>query len=184
MMKKNKCLTKQDLILFYYQELERSELNDWETHLKECPRCASEYEKIKGLLTQIPREEITLTDQEIDIMLKGTKERLRTYGIWARIKDSAAEFFNNVRLGLSYRPQLIPILAAVLIAVSLVIPWANRNYLLRNRNIDILEIEIELSLDIEGDSIFDFYEDELFPPENKVEDDLLGSLKMNQLDKV
>lgn len=165
-----KCLNKNDLILYYYQALKGSQYKNVESHLAKCSHCAQDYERIKHLCREMTGSEIKLSEQDIQGMINAVLEKTQSYGFLAGLKDNLKKFLSDVWLGLSYRPQLVPALVVLIVLLGIV-PLISKNRLsverkvvvekdaVVDREIAILEIEMELSLESEED-IFDSFESE------------------------
>ena len=163
-----RCLKEKELILFYYRELKEGRHKQLAEHLRECPRCLKKYKNIESVFSQIESKPLQLTPQELDSIVENVKARLGKLSFRERVKDRIYEFLQNLRLGLFYKPQLVPVMVALIIILGGLAVVRSRQHFL-NREFDILEIEIELSLDDVEGSIFELYEGDL-----EFNDEVLG----------
>ena len=155
-----KCLKEKELILFYYQELQSSRHQEVKRHLKECDTCSLRYRKIESLLKEVAKEQITLTSREVEEMVSNVKHGISRVSFWDKLIIGFNELAGNLRYKMAYRPQLA-MAAVFLVVVLTVIPIANRQKALTEKDFSILQIEIELSYDSLEGSIFDLYEDDM-----------------------
>jgi|GEM_PF-2540933 len=154
-----KCPKEKELILFYYRELKKRRYKSIEVHLRECSHCLKRYENIGSFFAQLASKPIQLTSQELESMLQHVKQTTYKPSFLINAKDRLEDFLESIRLGLFYKPQLISVTVA-LIVILIILPLVGKRHHL-NREFDIIQIEMELSLDsIEG-TIFDLYEEEL-----------------------
>lgn len=164
-----RCPKKDKLTLFYYRELAEVETKFIKKHLEGCSRCQKEFQDISLTLSQLSREPLQLQAEEIEDILHKAKARIQKRNLLLEAQERLGDFRRNLRLGLSYRPQLVPILTLVL-AVLLVIPFIGRRQRFLQHEFDILQIELELSLENTEGSMFELYEmsESLFDETSKV----------------
>lgn len=177
-----KCIGEKDLILFYYGELENDKLILIERHLKECEKCSQEYGRIKSLFAWVKPQTVKLNSADYNKIIEAVKGKVYKTSFWFSLKEKLVDFWDNLRLGLSYRPQLVPIIV-ILIILSVTVPLIiSKKTAVSDRNIDILQIEMELSLDSDDLSIFDFYEED----DSLIEEmsDSLDSTRHNNMGEV
>lgn len=178
-----KCIGEKNLILFYYRELGSDKLILIERHLKECERCSQEYGKIKSLFAWIKPQTVKLNSADYNKIIEAVKGKVYKTSFWFSLKEKLADFWDNLRLGLSYRPQLVPILVSLIILLVTVPLIISKKAAVSDRNVDILQIEMELSLEDNDDlSIFDFYEED----DSLIEEmsDSLDSTRHNNIGEV
>jgi hypothetical protein len=153
-----KCPKKEELTLFYYQELGREDMERIRRHLGECRSCRMRYEQMQSTLSELKTDPIHLESREVEDILQKVKVRLTQRRPKNYLQEKLESFAGSVRLGLGYRPQLIPV-AVMLIAVFLILPFMARERRTLERDFAILQIEIELSLDNPEGSLFELYEE-------------------------
>ncbi len=154
-----RCLKEKELILFYYREIPEGKLKEIEIHLKECGRCFKRYETIESLFKEITQKRIILSSQEVESMVEDVRQRIYRLSFWEKLKDGINELLQILRYGIVYKPQFVTLAVLLIVALSIV-PMAGKK-MLTERDFNILQIEIELSLDNPEGSIFDLYEGDL-----------------------
>lgn len=155
-----KCFKEKQLILLYYGELKANQVKLIRKHLGECPDCFKRYEDIKAFSARLTLKPPQLIDGELEDMLKDIKAKVRKPNLWTSISYKINHLLENVRLGVSNKPQLVPVLVA-LILILVFLPFVGKKERNLDKEFDILRIEIELSLDNLEGSIFELYEEEL-----------------------
>ncbi|RKY40209.1 MAG: hypothetical protein DRP76_02410 [Candidatus Omnitrophota bacterium] len=142
------CLNKKDFILFFYKELDEHTLNIYREHLKNCPRCLEEYEKLESLLNSIRREEIVIPAQEKEKAISQVLFELKKYSY-------PRSFFKDLKERIIQHILWRPVLISLAILLLLVVPWGIKKLSLK-KDFSILETELLLSLnEMEALTIFD-----------------------------
>lgn len=154
-----KCIKKQDLVLFYYEELKETIAHNIKEHIDSCSECRQEFENMKSLLEGIFTESIHLEEREIEDMIKASKQKpLKAFfieGIALRLIG----FIDNLKLGLAYRKPLVPVVLTLVLLLGLFSVLRVDKVTLEHE-FNILEIQMELSLEeVDQDSIFELYDD-------------------------
>lgn len=149
-----KCVKEKELVLFYYQELNPQRMSLIEEHLSNCYLCGREYANIKSFLTNFKSDKLELTAQDYKKVSEYvfSKTSQSDNYIFGQVKD----FWLSLRRSLFYQPKLIPVLA-VLIIMAGIFFFRGKNE--TNENLDILQIELELSLDSHDGSVFDLFDE-------------------------
>lgn len=176
-----KCLGEKDLILFYYRELKINELEIITRHLKDCRKCFKKYEKIEAFFTQLQFQKVKLDSKDYEKIIETVRDNVHKTDFWLDLKEKLVDFWDNLRLGLSYRPVLVPILA-VLIILLVMFPFIGRISRVTDRDFDILQIEMELSLEDDEWTVSDIYDDETFLTEELL--NLEGAILHNSAGEV
>lgn len=152
------CPKKDKWILFYYRELKPQVLKAMNSHIQECSCCQKEYRALEVSLSQLKSEPVDLSNQEILEIINKAKTKLALPSFIDELKARIADAGENFRLHLSYRPRLVPI-ALVVTALCVFLPFAVRQRQILNREFDILQIQLELSLENSDVSMFELYEE-------------------------
>ena len=151
-----KCLNENELILFYWKEVKEERQKKIENHLKECDRCLESYKSIVSLFARVKSDPPQLSEKEVDGILQNVKAKIQTPAHWNVLKDKIDDFSKRLRLKLTYQPQLVPV-AVVLAIVLAVIPFIGKRQAYLDKEFDILQVQVELSLDNPEGSLFDLY---------------------------
>lgn len=148
------CVKEKELILFYYQELNPQRRRSIEEHINNCCLCSREYANIKSFLTDFKSEKLELTVQDYEKVSKYVLSQACQSDnyIFGQMKD----FWLSLRRRLFYQPKLIPVLAVIVIMAGIFL-FRGKNQ--TNENLDILQIELELSLDSHDGSVFDLFDE-------------------------
>ena len=152
-----KCPKKEELILFYYRELSREAMDSISEHIKACASCAGEYQRLESFLSGINTEKIQPSLEDYQRVSQYVRSKA---GQGNPLFDKAGDFLEALRRGLCSQPKLVPVLAVLIIAIGIFV-FTNRPGSINGRNFDILQIEIELSLDDHDYSVFDSVYDEM-----------------------
>ncbi|MCD6583177.1 MAG: hypothetical protein J7K71_00595 [Candidatus Omnitrophica bacterium] len=124
-------------------------------HLRVCPKCLREYQKLKILLSDLTIKLPQIKEEEVEKLIERVKERTLEPNFLERVKYRWDYLIVHLRWRLA--PQLLIATVAVILAL-IILPWW-RSYNL-NREFNILQLEAELSLeDLNNISPFDFWED-------------------------
>ena len=153
------CLSKDDLVLFYYGETSRERGEEIGNHLKECSRCFKLYEETKRFLSLLKRERKEMSSFEIESIIRTVRELIEESSN-SRLRKRLGKVFECVFPRFTLRLRLVSVVAAIIICLLFFPVFINKKYnntsALKNKW-DILQIEMELSLDDEDASTFDVY---------------------------
>lgn len=78
----NPCCHQEDLLLFYYAELDPAARSRVEEHLETCPSCRDRLRELTCLLDNIPRPEIEISPAEIARFAARVAERAGAGRAW------------------------------------------------------------------------------------------------------
>jgi len=150
-----RCIKENELVLFYYQELKTKRLKFITLHLKECAFCSQRYKKIESFLASFQFPPLSLSEEDLKIMLENLKREKPS--LIEKFKNRLKEIFHYFHLKLAYQPQIGIILTAFILILC-ILPFRERNFFYVDKNVEILQIEMELSSDEFINSIFELYE--------------------------
>lgn len=154
-----RCFKRKKLFLFYYRELKKDKLKIIEEHLRKCPSCSNEYKNIETLLNRTRLSKPQLETKDLDLILRNVRNKLEAPTFWEAFKCRIKELAQNLYLGLLFRRQLIPVMLTLVIILAVFPLFRSSRYQIE-KEFDILQIELELSLEnTDQESIFEIYED-------------------------
>jgi hypothetical protein len=160
-----RCLSKKELILLYYNELNENITLKFKSHLRACGECSQRYLDLKQFLSGLSRDDIHISGEELDTLIDKVKERLSSPTLWERWKLKL-EYIKDGLGWIIYQPQPAFLIGLLIIITLITFPLWRRSTDL-NKEYKILEIEMELSLqDLEQITIFDMLEEELVEVED------------------
>lgn len=154
-----RCIKEDELVLFYYRDLKKSRLKLIENHLKTCQHCLKRYKGLESLFARLKSDPLQLKKEELENILTNVRGQIRKHHILDDTRERINTFLQNLRLGLSYKPKLVPVVVILIVALGI---WPLIGKIQRplDREFDILQIEVELSLDNLEWSIFELYEED------------------------
>lgn len=160
------CLSKKDIIMLYYNELEEGEKIKYKEHLKDCNRCRKIYEEIQDTLSRIEAQPLEFAYQDmVDEAVKEITSKQREITLWQRLRYSIEQLRDNWFWRLNYRPQRAIVTLAIILLVF-IYPW-RKKIDVTQKQFEILEIEMELSLqNLEEITLFDLLEEESMDEES------------------
>ncbi len=152
-----RCFKEKDLILFYYQEIGKKKSSLLAEHLNTCSRCREEYKKIESLFAEAKADPVELTDQDLETIVQNIRGEIRKHSLSIALEDIVRRFFNGLAVIL-LRPRVIAVAAVLILALLLPSLIGKRDKSL-DKEFDIFQTQMYISLDnIEG-SIFELYEE-------------------------
>jgi len=154
------CLKKEELVLLYYGECNERQTKLFRNHTKECISCRQAFAEIEVTCSQLKEEPPCLESGEVEEVLARVQREAKTPQTASVIKEKLSEFSENIKIALTYKPQLVPV-AVVVMVMLLILPFLGRERGAIEREFDILEIEMELSLESVEGSLFELYEEQL-----------------------
>jgi len=155
-----RCLKDKKLILYFYKDLNGKESEEISQHLKSCPQCISNYQKIEALNSKIDSTPIELNAQETEEILQRVKGRIDKVSTLDKISGSISGFLKQAIRGLSYRPRLVTVAVTLVVVLALAPFVGKRNVDNIEIEFDILAIQMELAAEDSEASIFELYEDD------------------------
>jgi hypothetical protein len=157
-----KCVKDRELILFYYQETGRHFTSRIEQHLKSCSLCRKRYDDLLAFLQTASSAPQDLTSQEIEAMVNNIREASQAESFLARVQQRYMELTEAMSARLRYKPRLVPVALALVLLFAGTTLYHQRKLQLQ-REYEILEIQVELSMESFDESVFDVYDvDSLF----------------------
>lgn len=160
------CLSKKELIMLYYNELEEEKKFKFKEHLKHCNKCSKAYGDVKEFLSQVEVGPVEFAyDDIVNEAVKRITSKQKELSWWERCRYYLEHLRDSWRWQVSYQPRRV-IIAVVIILLVLIYPWRRKSYI-THKQFEILEIEMELSLqNLEGITLFDLLEEESIDKEN------------------
>ena len=158
-----KCLGKKELTLFYYQDLLPPQKEAIANHLGQCPRCQAAFTKVKALLDQI-KINVAISQDDLARTLSYVENKALAEEAGIRDKTSLWQQF--------LKPQLAAIVVVLFVTWGMISFYAGRRHS-GKKDLAILEIEMELSLENSAESLFDAYEDNFFLEEELMDAEYL-----------
>ncbi len=151
-----RCLSKDEIVLFCYGEIEKNQSKEIENHLRECPRCLKIYEGTKEFLSLLKRERKELSSFEIESMVRTVRERIKESSS-NTLRKRLSRIFGNIFPRFTLRLRLVSIVAALVVFLLFLPIFHKYNISAVENKWDILQTELELSLDDEDPFTFDVY---------------------------
>ena len=152
------CVNEKELLLLYYKEIPDDKRATIIEHLAVCETCKEKYQQVIFCLEKFDAGRLHLTSDELESVMVRVHEKLDAATSWQVLYEKIASGVAAVRMGLLYRPQLIPVLVVLFLMLSLV-PFSTHRQQGLEGQFDILQIQMELSLEDDNVSIFDLYEE-------------------------
>ncbi|MCF7877069.1 MAG: hypothetical protein K9M14_01905 [Candidatus Omnitrophica bacterium] len=151
-----KHLSKKELILFYYRELEPKKTAVSEAHLQICPKCRKELNQLKEQLSQLNFKPVDLENGELNQIISQVKEKAcqakgKAKLFW--LKD----YFSNFARGLGLfflKPKTALVAVSLFLFLFAVYFYGNQN---NNFSANVLAVEVDLVADDEFDILLDSY---------------------------
>ncbi|MCP4652920.1 MAG: hypothetical protein GY858_06000 [Candidatus Omnitrophica bacterium] len=156
------CPKKEEITLYYYRELSASKVKFVKNHLKICKKCASEYAAVESFLKGLDLEGVVPEELDYSLIMDKAKE--------PRF-NPILDFVNNLRFGLSFSPRLVPVLAVLILTLA-IFPFIGKKE--SNYNLEILQIEMELSLG-SASALDEYFDDEVIEELSNPEYSILQS---------
>ncbi len=151
-----RCLSKDELILFYYDEVEERRKEKIKEHLNTCSRCRKLYEETKEFMGLLKANRIEISPSEIETIVRTVKTRIG-YSKAGLLTDRLDAFLKSVFRGFTNRRPLVPVIITVIVFLLLIPFLRHKRDISFSRNLEIIEVEMELSLEDEDASEFDIY---------------------------
>ncbi|MDD5618582.1 MAG: hypothetical protein WC546_02650 [Candidatus Omnitrophota bacterium] len=153
-----KCLSRKQLLLFFYNELNAQERDSVKKHFLTCSHCSKNYENLNNFLESIKKEKVDISQDSLNSILRQveiqTKQESFLVRLWQRVVFTLEELMAN----LEHKPQLAAV-AFVIIAAFLLLPVINNREQAVTAKVDIVDIEMELAFEDQNntDVILDIF---------------------------
>ena len=151
------CLSKKELVLFFYKEVDEEKLAYYKRHLESCKKCLMRFKEIEKFLLSLKKEKIALSEEEKEELIRNVLSKIEASSERIKIFD---KIFNKIREKFIFFVRLS--LAGVAVFLCIFFFWQAKKS--QDKEFSILETEIILSSK-ELDKITVFDEEDL---ENEV----------------
>jgi len=137
-----KCLSKKQMLLFFYNAIKGEERKPIEEHFLRCSRCSKNYESLNKFLCAAEKEKVDISRDSLNDILKQIETQTQPVSILPRLRQRLAFVIQGIISALAYRPQ-IAVVALVVIAALFLLPVINKGRIEIAKE-DIVDIEMEL----------------------------------------
>ena len=144
------------MVLFCYGEIAEKQKREIENHLKECGRCFRLYEESKKFFSTLKIQKKEISSLEIEALIKAVRARL-TDEKGENLREKVGYFFNGLWYGIIFRYKVASVIAGIIIFLLLLPTVKYKKTPTSNLSMEILQVEMELSLEDEDISEFDVY---------------------------
>ncbi len=143
------CLSKKDLILFFYKEADEEKLAYYKKHLESCKKCLARFKEIEKFLLSFKKEKVSISEEEKEKLIRDILSKVKASSERIRI-------FDRIRKKSIFLARLSLVGTAVFLCIFFF--WqAKKSW---DKEFSILEIETTLSSE-ELDKITVFDEEDL-----------------------
>ncbi len=147
------CLSKKELILFFYKEVDEEKLAYYKRHLESCKKCLMRFKEIEKFLLSLKKEKIALSEEEKEELIRNVLSKIE-------VSSERIKIFDRIREKFIFLARLS--LAGVAVFLCIFFFWQAKKS--QDKEFSILETEMILSSK-ELDEITVFDEEDL---ENEV----------------
>lgn len=152
-----KHIKEKDLILFFYDEIAEKKKKEISLHIKDCAQCSQRYENLKQFLKEVKTKVPQVSSVDIDKIVVNAVESVAKERMPLKFKQGLNDFCEKIGFFTRkyfLRPQLALIVMTVL--AFIIYPLRVDNKFSLEEEFNLLEIEMELSLE-DDSSIVDIY---------------------------
>ena len=144
------CLSKKELILFFYKEVDEEKLAYYKRHLKSCKKCLKRFKEIEEVLCSFKKEEILIPEEEKEELIRNVLSKIEASSERIKIFD---KIFNKIKEKFIFLARLSLAGVAVLLFVFFFWQVKKESW---NKELSILETEMILSSkELDNITVFD-----------------------------
>ena len=137
-----KCLSKKQMLLFFYNEMKEQERKLASLHFLRCSRCNKKYESLNKFLCLAEKEKVDISRDSLNNILKQIETQTRKESILSRVRQRIAFVTQDIMAAIAYRPQ-VAVVALAIIAIFSLLPIMNKERIEVSKE-GIVDIEMEL----------------------------------------
>ena len=137
-----RCLSKKQMLLFFYNEMKEQEKKLASLHFLHCSRCNKKYESLNKFLCIAEKDKMDISRDSLNNILKQIETQTRKVSIVSRMRQRIAFVTQDITAAIAYRPQ-VAVVALAIIAIFSLLPIMNKERIEMSKE-GIVDIEMEL----------------------------------------